>query len=39
MYEARQLDEVTVIRGVGELSREELSGIAELARGEWWSST
>jgi ABC-type transporter Mla MlaB component len=32
MYEARQLDEVTVIRGVGELSREELSGIAELAR-------
>ena len=32
MYEARQLDEVTVIRGVGELSREELAGIAELAR-------
>lgn len=32
MYEARQQDEVTVIRGVGELSREELTAIAELAR-------
>lgn len=32
MYEARQQDEVTVIRGVGELSRDELSAIAELAR-------
>ncbi len=32
MYEARQQDEVTVIRGVGELSREELSAVADLAR-------
>ncbi len=32
MYEARQQDEVTVIRGVGELTRDELSAIAELAR-------
>ncbi len=32
MYEARQQDDVTVIRGVGELTRDELSGIAELAR-------
>ncbi len=32
MYEARQQDEVTVIRGVGELSREELTAIADLAR-------
>lgn len=32
MYEARQQDEVTVVRGVGELSREELTAIADLAR-------
>ena len=32
MYAARQQDEVTVVRGVGELTREELSAIAELAR-------
>ena len=32
MYEARQQDEVTVVRGVGELTREELCAIAELAR-------
>jgi ABC-type transporter Mla MlaB component len=32
MYEARQQDEVTVVRGLGELTREELSAIAELAR-------
>ena len=32
MYEARQQDDVTVIRGLGELTRDELSGIAELAR-------
>ncbi len=32
MYEARQQDEVTVIRGVGELSRDELSAVAELAQ-------
>jgi ABC-type transporter Mla MlaB component len=32
MYEARQQDEVIVVRGVGELTREELSAIAELAR-------
>jgi ABC-type transporter Mla MlaB component len=32
MYESRQQDEVTVIRGVGELTRDELSAIAELAR-------
>ena len=32
MYEARIQDEVTVIRGVGELSREELTAIADLAR-------
>lgn len=32
MYEARHQDEVTIIRGVGELTREELVGIANVAR-------
>lgn len=32
MYEARIQDEVTVVRGVGELTRDELSAIAALAR-------
>lgn len=32
MYEARIQDEVTVIRGVGELTRDELSAVAALAR-------
>jgi ABC-type transporter Mla MlaB component len=31
MYETRHEDQVTVIRGVGELSREELASIARLA--------
>ncbi len=31
MYEARQQDHVTIIRGQGELSRGELVGIAALA--------
>jgi hypothetical protein len=31
MYETRQGDEVTVIRGAGELSREELAAIARVA--------
>ncbi len=31
MYETRQMDEVTVIRGVGELTREELASIARVA--------
>jgi ABC-type transporter Mla MlaB component len=32
MYETRQADEVTVIRGVGELTREELASIARVAK-------
>ncbi|GAO03585.1 anti-anti-sigma factor [Anaeromyxobacter sp. PSR-1] len=32
MYEARNQDEVTVIRCVGELTRDELSAIAGLAQ-------
>jgi hypothetical protein len=32
MYEARHQDEVTIIRGLGELSREELSAIAAIAQ-------
>jgi ABC-type transporter Mla MlaB component len=31
MYETRQSDQVTVIRGVGELTREELASIARVA--------
>ena len=31
MYETRQSDDVTVIRGVGELTREELASIATVA--------
>ncbi|BDG10314.1 STAS domain-containing protein [Anaeromyxobacter paludicola] len=31
MYEARHQDGVTIIRGIGELSREELEAIARLA--------
>jgi len=31
MYETRHEDTVTVIRGIGELSREELGGIARAA--------
>jgi len=31
MFEARQRDGVVVIKGVGELGREELAGIARLA--------
>ena len=43
MYETRHEETVTVIRGVGELSREELAGVAGAAararrRGAWWSS-
>ncbi len=39
MYEARHEDGVTIIRGIGELSRDELAGIAALAaraRREGW---
>lgn len=32
MFEARQRDEVVVIRGQGELTRDELSAIAAVAR-------
>jgi ABC-type transporter Mla MlaB component len=31
MYETRQQDEVTVIKGVGDVSREELASIAQVA--------
>jgi hypothetical protein len=31
MYETRQLDEVTVIKGVGDVSREELAAMARVA--------
>jgi ABC-type transporter Mla MlaB component len=31
MYETRQMDEVTVIKGVGDVSREELAAIAAVA--------
>ncbi len=32
MFEARHQDDVTIIRGVGELTKEELSAIAAIAR-------
>jgi ABC-type transporter Mla MlaB component len=32
MFEARHEDEVTVIRGIGELTKDELSAIAAIAR-------
>jgi ABC-type antimicrobial peptide transport system permease subunit len=32
MFEARHQDEVTIIRGVGELTKDELSAIAAIAR-------
>jgi hypothetical protein len=31
MYETRQMDEVTVIKGVGDVSREELAAMARVA--------
>jgi hypothetical protein len=31
MYEARQQDHVTIVKGMGELGRSELEGIAALA--------
>jgi ABC-type transporter Mla MlaB component len=40
MYETRQTDEVTVIRGVGELTRDELAsiaGVAAQARARGWT--
>ena len=32
MFEARHQDDVTIIRGVGELTKDELSAIAAIAR-------
>ncbi len=32
MYETRKQDDVTIIRGAGELGRDELAGIAAVAR-------